>query len=79
MIKQKDVILIAIVVIFAGFVSVLISNFFFTPDANKSQKAEIVDPITADFQQPDPRTFNNDAINPTQLIEIGDSNNNQPF
>lgn len=79
MIKQKDIVLIAIVVIFAGVVSVLVSNFFFTPDASKSLNAEIVDPITANFQQPDPRTFNNDAINPTQLIEIGDSNNNQPF
>lgn len=79
MIKQKDVVLIAIVVIFAGVVSVLVSNFFFTSDTNRNQKAEIVEPINADFQQPDPKTFNSDAINPTQLIEIGNSKNTQPF
>ena len=79
MIKQKDIILIAIVIIFAGVVSVLISNFFFAPDTGKNLKAEIVERITSDFQPPDPEVFNNDAINPTQLIEIGDSNNTQPF
>ena len=77
--KQKDVVLIVIVVIFARIVSVLVSNFFFTPDNSKSLTAEIVDPITSEFQQPDESVFNNKAINPTQLIEIGDSKNTQPF
>lgn len=79
MIKQKDVILIVIVIIFAGIVSILVSNFFFAPDNKKSLSAEVVDPITSQFQPPDSRVFNKDAINPTQLIEIGDSNNSQPF
>ncbi len=77
--KQKDIVLIVIVIVFAGIVSIVVSNFFFTPDNTKNLTAEVVDPITSDFQQPDERVFNNKAINPTQLIEIGDSKNNQPF
>lgn len=77
--KQKDVLLIIVVVIFAGIFSLLISNFFFTPDSNKNLTAEKVEEITSEFQEPDSRVFNENAINPTQLIEIGDSNNTQPF
>lgn len=77
--KRKDIALIVVIVVFAGILSLLISNAFFTPDSNKSLEAEIADPITAEFQQPDPRVFNEDAINPTKLIQIGDSNNKQPF
>lgn len=77
--KQKDIALIVVVIIFAGIVSLIISNFFFTPDSNKNLTAEIVEPITSEFQPPDNSVFNNDAINPTKLIEIGNSNNNQPF
>ncbi|HYF96504.1 MAG TPA: hypothetical protein VD947_00525 [Patescibacteria group bacterium] len=79
MMKQKDVVLIVIVVIFAGIVSIIATNFFFTPDNAKNLTAAVVDPITSDFQQPDERVFNSKAINPTQLIEIGDSKNTQPF
>lgn len=78
MMKQKDIVLIAIVIVFAGIASLVISNIFFSPD-NKSLSAEVVDPITSEFQEPDEKVFNNKAINPTQLIEIGDSKNTQPF
>ncbi|HEX5797971.1 MAG TPA: hypothetical protein VFX79_01325 [Candidatus Saccharimonadales bacterium] len=77
--KQKDIALIAVVVIFAGVVSLVVSNFFFTHDASIPLQAEVVEEITADFPPVDERVFNKDAINPTKLIEIGDSNNKQPF
>lgn len=79
MMKQKDVVLIVIVILFAGIFSLVVSNFFFTPDSSKSLSAEIVDSITSEFQPPDKRVFNDTAINPTKLIEIGNSNNKQPF
>ncbi len=85
MMKQKDIILIAIVVLFAGILSVIVSNFFFTTDENKSLSAEVVESIDSEFQNSEQkegleqRVFNNNAINPTKLIEIGNSNNKQPF
>jgi len=80
--KQKDIALIAVVVIFAGVVSLVVSNFFFAPDPSKKLTAEVVESISSDFQKPDDNNdsvFNKDAINPTKLIEIGNSNNKQPF
>lgn len=79
--KQKDIALFAVVGIFSAIISVLLSNFLITPASNKQQKAEIVEAITSDFPTPasDSPYFNKDSINPTQLIQIGDSPNDKPF
>lgn len=77
--KQKDIVLIIVVVFFAGIVSVVVSKLFFTSGANRSLEAEVVQPISADFQPPDKQVFNDKAINPTELIRIGDNNNKKPF
>lgn len=77
--KQKDFLLIAVVVIVAGVISLLISNFFIAGESQRNLKAQVVEPISAEFQKPDERVFNDKAINPTQLIQIGNNNNNQPF
>lgn len=79
MIQRKDVLLIAVVVIFAGIISLTVSTIFFTSSKQRNLKAETVQPITAEFQRPDEEVFNDKAINPTQLIHIGDSTNPQPF
>lgn len=76
--KQKDVALIIIVVFFAGVASFFLSGFIFKTK-NLSEKVETVEPISADFTQPDKKYFNSNAINPTQLIQIGKNSNNQPF
>lgn len=77
--KQKDIVLIIVVVFFAGVFSLLISKVFFTSGANRNLTAEVVEPISENFEQPDKRVFNDKAINPTKLIQIGDSTNPQPF
>jgi hypothetical protein len=77
--KKKDFALIIVVAVFAGVVSLVISKVFFASSAQRNLKAEVVDPISADFQKPDEKVFNAQAINPTKLIQIGDSNNPQPF
>jgi len=77
-VKQKDIALIAVVVIFAGIVSLLFTNFFFS-GKSRELTAEKVDAISSKFDKPDPKVFNKDAINPTQLIQIGDNNNPDPF
>jgi hypothetical protein len=77
--KQKDVALIIVVVFISAVVSFFVSNFLFGSPANRQQKAEIVQPITANFSQPDSRYFNSNSIDPTQLIQIGNNNNTNPF
>ena len=77
--KQKDLILIIVVVFFSGVISFVVSRIFITGGANRNLTAETVQPITSDFQSPDKSVFNDKAINPTQLIQIGDNKNKQPF
>lgn len=77
--KQKDI----AVIIAAGFVaaifSLLLTQAIFVPKKNKQLSAEVVDPINAEFNEPDKSVFNPEAINPTQLIQIGDNTNSTPF
>lgn len=78
--KSRDILLLVVVGFFSGVVSIIASNFIFTSASNRDMTAEVVDPISSEFQRPDPNFFNQDSINPTQLIEIGGSDERrQPF
>jgi hypothetical protein len=77
--KRKDILTLVIIAIFAGILSLVVSKIFFTSGNSRKLTAEIVEPISSDFQQPDTEVFNPQAIDPTQLIKIGDTNNPQPF
>jgi Flp pilus assembly protein CpaB len=77
--KQKDIALILVIVAISGIISFLASRWIFARPADRQQKAEVVDVITSDFPLPDSKYFNNNSIDPTQLIQIGDSTNPNPF
>lgn len=77
--KQKDLALILVIAFFSAVVSLLLSNVIFSSPQNRQQQAEVVQPITADFPQPDDRFFNKDAFDPTQEITIQQNNNTDPF
>ena len=76
--KKKDLAIIVMVVVVAGIFSMVISKFAIT--AKKSGlTAETVEALNATFKPPDNSIFNTNAINPTKLINIGDSTNPTPF
>lgn len=79
--KQKDIILIIVVVFVSGVFSLVLSNYLISSPKNRQEQVEVVEPITADFKIPakDDKYFNVQAIDPTQIIKIGDNNNNEPF
>jgi hypothetical protein len=77
--KQKDVLLVVAVVIVSGTLSFFISKLLFTVPKNHETKVEIVQPISADFPQPDSHYFNTNSVDPTKNISIGSSQNTQPF
>jgi hypothetical protein len=77
--KQKDIALIIIIVFISGVVSFFVSNLLFASPDKRDQKVEKVEPITADFPTPDQKYFNENSIDPTQLIQIGESTNPNPF
>lgn len=77
--KQKDVVLIIVILFISGVMSFLISNVLFSSPEGRSAEVEVVEAITTEFNKPDDRFFNANSINPTQLIQIGDQDNLQPF
>lgn len=77
--KQKDLALIAAVVVFSVIVSLVVSKILIAPPKNRQQRVEVVQAIDDTFNTPDSRYFNSNALDPTLLIQIGDSTNPTPF
>ncbi len=77
--KQKDIALIAIIIIFSGMISFFAGRYLFATPDNRQVKAEVVDAISTEFIQPSTKYFNERSVNPTQLIQIGDGSNVTPF
>jgi hypothetical protein len=77
--KQKDIILIIVVVFISGILSFFVSRLVFAAPKTRQQAVEVVDPITTDFPIPGSKYFNTGSIDPTQLIQIGGTSNLAPF
>lgn len=77
--KQKDVAFIIVIVFISAVVSLVVSRLLFSAPQSQQQQAEVVPAITANFPTPDSRYFNSNSIDPTQLIQIGNNNNTNPF
>lgn len=82
--KQKELMLIGIVAFVAAIFSFLISGMIFGSPQKNPIKVPVVTPISSNF--PSPQTdstyqafYNQQALNPTQLIQIGGNSNNTPF
>lgn len=73
--KQKDIPILVAIIIVSSVMSLLITKTLFVPKSGKVLTAEKVDEIKSDFQKPDPFVFNKDAVNPTELIRIGNTSN----
>lgn len=77
--RKKDLPLILVVVLVASVLSLVITNLLFVPKKNKLLDTQVVPQISSEFNKPDQRVFNKDAIDPTQLIQIGDNSNPNPL
>lgn len=77
--KQKDIALIAVVAVVSIVIATIASNLVLGGSSAREQTAEVVDAISASFDQPDKDYFNEKSIDPTLLIRIGDNSNQAPF
>lgn len=77
--KQKDIALIAIIVVVSAVLSLVVSNMLFASPKNRQQQVEVVQPITADFPPPDKAYFNQNSVDPTKPITIEQNQNPDPF
>lgn len=76
--KQQDIALVIAIVFVSGIFSFVISTKLINPP-EKTLEAAKVEPISTEFNEPSPDYFNEKSINPTQVIRIDDSKNENPF
>lgn len=76
--RQKDIATIVVVAFIAAISSYFIANKVFVKPENRQQNVEVIDKLSAQFDQADARFFNKDSINPTRNTGL-DSTNQSPF
>lgn len=82
--KRKDIFTLLVIGVVAAFLSSIIAGAVFNSSKQRKEKAPVVTPINKDFPAVanDSRyqaIFNPNALDPTQLIQIGTSQNPSPF
>lgn len=77
--KQQDIAVIILAVVFGAVMSIVISGKIFVPPKNRQQEVEVVQKISSKFDSPDSRFFNVNSFDPTKTITIGDNSNPDPF
>ena len=77
--KQNDIAAIVLIVALAGVISYFVANAVIGSPQNDPVQVEQVTPVGARFPTPDPRIFNDDAIDATVEIQGGGENSNQLF
>lgn len=75
--KDKDIVVVIIIVALSGVISYFVSNAFIAPP-EKNLKAAKVERIDKKFNEPSSVYFNSQSINPTQLIRIDENKNDNP-
>ncbi|MGA3150690.1 MAG: hypothetical protein ABSD10_03730 [Candidatus Saccharimonadales bacterium] len=82
--KRDDIIKIALVAGFSAIISFVIAGAIFNSPAKHDQKVPVVQSINSSFPDVanDPSynvIFNSNALDPTQTVQIGNSQNTAPF
>lgn len=77
--KRSDMALLVLIASITLVISFLLVKALFGEPEAAQTSVEKVDPISANLDKPPTSVFNEDAINPTVVIQIGDPANQQPF
>ena len=82
--KRKDLLILSAVALISAVFSLILSNVIFGSPSKNPIKVPEVQKITSTFpvvsnDDDYKKIFNSQALDPTQLIKIGGSNNTTPF
>lgn len=77
--KDKDIALIAVIVVVSAVFSLVLSNALISSPKNKKQQAEVVQAISSEMATPDKHYFNSNSFDPTKQITIEQNANPDPF
>ena len=76
--KQKDWMLIIVIAFFSAVSAFLLSRYVINKPVDQQQKVEVVGAIKSEFVDPDKKYFNENSINPTKIITIGQDQDATP-
>lgn len=77
--KQKDIALIVVIAVISTVFAFIIASLVMPSSSDRATKVEVVEPISAKFDDKYKKYFNSNSINPTQTVQIGNNTNPQPF
>lgn len=77
--KKQDIAIIILIVAISALAAYLIGRAIVGDPQQQAVQVPTVEAISTNVEEPDNRVFNDNAINPTVEINIGDSSNRQPF
>lgn len=77
--KKNDIAVLILIVAMSLGLAYVLANSLLGGIKQTSVKVEVVEKIQSSVPDPDPTIFNEDAINPSVEIKIGESTNEQPF
>lgn len=77
--KKNDIAAIILIVAIAAVFSYFIANAVIGKPTNNPVQVEQVTPVGASFPAPDPRVFNDSAVDPTVEIDGSEQATDQPF
>lgn len=77
--RKNDIALIILIVSIALVISFFVGKAVIGDPQNKPVMVEVAKPISDSFVAPSPAIFNDQAVNPTENITIGNSNKEDPF
>jgi len=77
--KQNDIAALILVVAFSLLISWFGLNAIIPEPTAQETEVELVDPISAEFPDPDEDVFADGYLNPTESIKIDKADNQQPF
>ena len=77
--KKNEIALLILIVAISIGIAYAIGQSIFGKATTKPVQVETVNAISADIEQPSESVFNQNGINPTVPVKIGDPSNQQPF
>ena len=77
--RQKDIASLVLVIAISLIASWIVFNALINTPENRETEVERVDAFSGEFPEPDSTIFNKNALNPTELIRIGESETSEPF
>ncbi len=79
MIKQSEMAMIILVAAISLVTAYWLGGMLINSPEQRNTTVEIAIPFGSEFSEPSKKIFNENSVNPTEKIQIGDADKDKPF